>query len=196
MSAPPHPHLPPPGADGLGHLGGPASSTPARPGATSTPGTLGAPGNPGFARQGTARTVFRVAGVVLLVAGLALLVLGFSRFLLMTGEDEFSAPDPTVILANMGMFLGGGVIAGVGGAMVKAGFLGVATRYGAGEVAPVAKDTAAYLSDGEGLLGVGRTVDDAPRAAGPAVPGSFCGSCGSARGAGDRFCTGCGAPAA
>jgi hypothetical protein len=155
------------------------SSAPGRP----------TPGNPGFARQDTVRTWFRVLGIVLLVGGIAVSITGFARFALMGGEDSF--PGQGEILVNMAMFMGGGIVAGVGGTMVKAGFIGLAARYGAGELSPVAKDTAAYLSDGEGVLGVGRTVDD--RA--PATAGRFCGSCGAARG-NDRFCAGCGAPTA
>ena len=64
----------------------------------------------------------------------------------------------------------------VGGVCLQAGFIGAAARYGAGETAPVLRDTASYLTDGQGLLGVGRTVDDRPASA---SPGAFCAQCGS-----------------
>ncbi len=50
----------------------------------------------------------------------------------------------------------------------------------------MAKDSAAYLTDGEGLLGVGRTVDDHGGA------GPFCRSCGVRNDDDARYCDGCG----
>ena len=65
-----------------------------------------------------------------------------------------------------------------------------AARYGAGETMPVVKNSATYLSDGEGVLGVGRTVDDA--GAQRAVTGPYCLSCGRRNEEDARFCDGCG----
>ncbi|MBB6627259.1 zinc ribbon domain-containing protein [Nocardioides sp. KIGAM211] len=138
--------------------------------------------NPGFARQSGARTVFRVAAVVLALLGAYLLYRGFSTFANTDLDvEDTGAPD------GMLTFLGGGLC--LMGALVCAnlGFMGAAARYGAGETMPVVKDSAAYLSDGEGVLGVGRTVDDAP-----ARTGRFCSSCGVRNDDGARFCDACG----
>jgi hypothetical protein len=54
---------------------------------------------------------------------------------------------------------------------------------------PVAKDSAAYLTDGQGLLGVGRTVDDRTD---DARTGPFCTKCGVRNDEAARFCDACG----
>ena len=81
------------------------------------------------------------------------------------------------------------LLLGPAGWCLQAGFLGAASRYVAGETTPVIKDSAAYLTDGEGILGVGRTVDDAQE---PAT-GPFCSTCGTRNDADARFCDSCGA---
>jgi hypothetical protein len=43
----------------------------------------------------------------------------------------------------------------VGGWLLQLGFIGAGARYASGELAPVAKDTATFLTDGKGLLGIG-----------------------------------------
>ncbi len=56
---------------------------------------------------------------------------------------------------------------------------------------PTVKQSATYLSDGEGILGVGRTVGDrAP--GGSAAAGPYCRSCGVRNDEDARFCDGCG----
>jgi zinc ribbon protein len=146
------------------------STTPSTP--TSTP--------PGIQGQRTARNVFRVAGVVVLVAALYFLVTGFHD--LMTTDGE-----PTKFWM---MFVGIFGLA-VAGWCLQAGFMGAASRYVAGETMPTVKDSAAYLSDGEGVLGVGRTVDDAQKA--QAVTGPYCSTCGTRNDADASFCDSCGA---
>lgn len=142
---------------------------------------------PGFARQSQYRTVFRVLAVVLGVAAVAC----FVRFGILISR-ELAAFDNHALdgssdagLAPMGWFLGGGVAMVLAAVCANLGFMGAAARYGAGETMPVVKDSAAYLSDGEGILGVGRTVDDTP--AGP-----YCRQCGKRGDADARFCDGCG----
>ncbi|HQR28165.1 MAG TPA: hypothetical protein PLP61_14085, partial [Nocardioides sp.] len=120
---------------------------------------------PGGARQGTARTVFRVLGIALGGLGLVLVVVGFYRFA--TGGVGDQA-QPAFF-----MFVSGGVLLVVGFGLLSAGFMGAGARYAAGETAPVVKDSAAYLSDGEGILGVGRT------ARGPAAAGGASGAAGT-----------------
>ena len=64
------------------------------------------------------------------------------------------------------------------------------TRLAIGGAVPVVKDSAAYLTDGQGLLGVGRTVDDRP--AEQTATGPYCSSCGVRNDSSARFCDSCG----
>jgi hypothetical protein len=134
---------------------------------------------PGIRGQRTTRNVFRVAGVVILLASLWFLVTGFRD--LMTADEE-----PT----RFWMLFVGIFGLAVAGWCLQAGFLGAASRYVAGETMPVVKDSAAYVSDGEGMLGVGRTVDDAQPTA---TTGPFCSTCGTRNDADASFCDSCGA---
>ena len=152
------------------------------------------PAAPGLRNQAGARTSFRVIGLVLLVVGVGAAGYGFISF----AGGIFAADttlDPALPGASgMGrsflLFAGGGFVTVLGFWFFSAGFMGAAARYGAGGSMPVVKDSAAYLTDGEGLLGVGRTVDDAPRA--DAATGPFCSSCGVRNDASARFCDACG----
>ena len=132
--------------------------------------------NAAFARTRTTRNVLRVLGVVLLAAGLYLVVTGGMQFLDdMDSGSVDSGPGPVRRLGA------GGFLCVFGIGALNAGFLGAQARYAAGETMPVVKDSAEYLSDGEGVLGIGR-------AAGP-----FCSKCGVRNDRDARFCDGCGA---
>lgn len=131
--------------------------------------------NPGLRGQSTARSVFRVVGFVLLAVALYFIVTALREFFTL---QDFAEPTKFWML-----FVGLPLLA-VGAWCLQAGFMGVAARYAAGEGAPVLKDSAAYLTDGEGILGVGRTVDD--------EPSKFCSSCGNPAGVAARFCESCG----
>ena len=135
--------------------------------------------NPGLRGQSTARSIFRVAGPILLLAAVVLIGSAFVSFLNSMNSDSMDAP-----VGAMGRFGIGGLCLVVGGALTNLGYMGAAARYAAGETVPVIKDSAAYLTDGEGLLGVGRTVDD------PAS--KFCSSCGKPSPEAARFCESCG----
>lgn len=143
--------------------------------------------SPGYARQGTARTVFRILGIVLTVVGLLLVVSGFVRFVGGEPGDDLDS----AFLA----FAGGGVLAVVGFAFFNLGFMGASARYAAGETMPVVKDSASYLTDGEGVLGVGRTIDDAGATTAPKA-GPYCRACGQRNDDEARFCDACGQPLA
>jgi hypothetical protein len=153
----------------------------------STPSTHQQTAGPGLPGQSTARTVFRVLGCLLAPLGVVLVVVGFYDFA--TVEPTFDGPP-----SGLFVFAGGGFMAVVGFGFLNAGFLGTAARYSAGETMPVVKDSASYLSDGEGILGVGRTVDHG-RPAGASTTGAtgpFCRSCGTRNDQEARFCDGCG----
>jgi hypothetical protein len=135
---------------------------------------------PGIRGQRVARNVFRVVGVIALVAAVTFLVIGLKDFF--ASSDSFEGPHKfwMVFVGILGL--------AVAGWLLQAGFMGAASRYVAGETTPVIKDSAAYLTDGEGLLGIGRTVDDEhPKAIGP-----FCSKCGTQGDADASFCDRCG----
>ena len=140
---------------------------------------------PGLRGQSTARTVFRVLGCLLAPVGVVMVAVGFYQFA--TAEPTFDGP-PTGLF----VFAAGGIMAVVGFGFLNAGFLGTAARYGAIETMPVVKDSASYLTDGQGILGVGRTADDGRPASSTAAGGPFCRSCGTRNDQEARFCDGCG----
>ena len=142
--------------------------------------------HPGLRSQQGTRTVFRVLGLVLAPVGVLLVIVGFARFAGVGGESWSGDGAPPGFL----MFAGGGFLAVVGFGLLNAGFMGAAARYGAGETMPVLKDSAAYLSDGQGVLGVGRTADH--RQQQPVAAGPFCRSCGVGNDPDATFCDGCG----
>lgn len=137
---------------------------------------------PGLRGQSSARTTFRVVGLVLLVVALGLLGAGLADFFSSMNSQSMEGPH------DFWMVFVGILMLGPAGWCLQAGFLGTASRYVAGETMPVVKDSAAYLSDGQGVLGVGRTVDDAVPASGP-----FCSACGTRNDDGAKFCDSCGA---
>ena len=144
------------------------------------------PPGPGFRNQSAARTVFRVLGVLVVLAALAMMVFaGMELFTLEAFEE------PT----RFWMFFVGIPLLAVGGWLLQAGFMGAGARYASGELAPVAKDTAHYLSDGQGIMGVGTTTSGATASAttGTGSPtGPYCRSCGTRNDADARFCDSCG----
>ena len=137
---------------------------------------------PGLGNQDGTRTFLRALGLVLTLLGVVVFVWGLVKVF---GNTGFEGPEPSHVVA----FIGGLPLIGLGLMALNVGFLGTVARYGAGETMPVARDSAAYLSDGEGILGVGRTVDDAPPAA---TAGPYCRSCGVRNDPDARFCDGCG----
>jgi hypothetical protein len=139
------------------------------------------PPGPGFRNQSAARTVFRVLGVLVVLAALALMVVAGMEFFTLEGFEE-----PT----KFWMFFVGIPLLAVGGWLLQAGFLGAGARYASGELSPVAKDTAHYLTDGKGLLNVGTTTSGAASAGSPTGP--YCRSCGTRNDADARFCDSCG----
>jgi zinc-ribbon domain len=136
---------------------------------------------PGIRGQAAARTTFRVVGVVLLVVAVGFLAVGLADFF--GSMDSFDGPH-RFWMVFVGIF---GLA--VAGWCLQAGYMGAAPRYAAGEATPVVKDSAAYLTDGEGILGIGRTVDDAEQGA----AGPFCSRCGTRNDPDATYCDSCGA---
>jgi hypothetical protein len=139
---------------------------------------------PGFTRQQSARTAFRVAGVVLLFVALGFLANGLADFF--SSADTLDGPH------KFWMIFAGILLLGPAGWCLQAGFMGAASRYVAGETMPVVKDSASYLTDGQGFLGVGRTDSTPATSATDAESGPFCSHCGVRNDENARFCDGCG----
>lgn len=141
--------------------------------------------DPGFPDQARKRTVLRVVGGLCMAVALVLIGIALADFFSVFASDDFDRT-PT----KFWMFFLAMPFFAVGAGGLSYGFLGAAARYGAGETVPVVKDSAAYLTDGEGVLGIGRTVDDGPAEAG----GPFCRACGARNDVDARFCDSCGQP--
>lgn len=129
------------------------------------------PQRPGLRHQAGVRTALRVGGALVALAGLGLAVTAGVELFTLQG---FETPH------KFWMGIVGLPLLGVGLMMLQLGFSGAGARFAAGEYAPVVKDTAGYLSDGKGILGVGAT-------------GPYCRGCGIRNDAEARFCDSCGA---
>jgi ribosomal protein L40E len=96
--------------------------------------------NPNDERQQSSRGTLRGLGCLLVVAGGAFLIVGMVDFFRSFGTFE----PPTLFWC---CFVGIPML-GIGGALLKFGFMGAVTRYMANEVAPVGKDVVNYMVDG------------------------------------------------
>lgn len=139
-------------------------------------------------RTSGTRTTLRVLGVVLLLAGLVVGGIGISGFLDQANSADLEPGFGPILMIGAGGFL---CVFGLGA--INAGTIGAQSRYVAGETMPTLKQSASYLSDGEGIMGVGRTVDDGAAAGTQSATGPFCRSCGVRNDEDARFCDGCGA---
>ncbi len=133
------------------------------------------------------KRALQVVGPVVLIVGIIFSAVGL--------HDLFSAEDgrPTLFwMAFIGLLL-----AGYGLTLCKWAFLGEISRYGAGEVASVARDSLDYL----GLSAMSICTNCGASSAATAKFCSSCGraltvacrSCGQANAAGVEFCQNCGA---
>lgn len=120
---------------------------------------------PELRNQSGLRNFLRVGGIAAVVVGVVLIALALHD--MFDASSHFDSGPGRVWL----MFIGIPLL-GVGSTMLKAGFLGTATTYAAGEVTPTVKSTLDYLGAG---------------------PAATCRSCGETVGANARFCDRCGA---
>jgi len=139
---------------------------------------------PGLRGQTAVRNAFRVVGIAVLVVAVIFLGTGLQDFFDSSGSFEGPHKFWMVFVGIFGLAIAGWCL--------QAGFMGAASRYVAGETTPVIRDSASYLTDGEGFLGVGRTVDDQPQQT-TAATGPFCSKCGTRNDADASFCDRCGA---
>ena len=143
------------------------------------------------------RNTLRALGFVLAAIGAIFSLIAAVDFF--TSLDSFEQPD------RFWMAFVGLPLFGIGMKLIGAGYLGTITRYGAGEVAPVAKDALNYLKDpahsSDDLISCGSCGTKARPDA------RFCDSCGAALGtvctecntrndADSKFCDNCGKPLA
>jgi hypothetical protein len=135
--------------------------------------------------QGCLRTI----GPVMVVVGLILTAIGLVSFFSAFGS--FSPP------RYFRCALIGLPMTGIGLSICKFGFMGAVTRYVAGEVAPVGKDTINYMADGtkEAVRDVAATVADGIRS-GATAEAAACPKCNAENDPDARFCKNCGAPLA
>lgn len=122
------------------------------------------PPDPGLDNQADVRSTLRLVGWLALVLGIVLTGMAMIDFFSAFGS--FEQP------RNFWMGFVGVPLIAIGSWMLKAGYLGVASRYLAGEVTPTVRDA----------LGQIRSAD----------PGRACADCGAANDADAAFCDSCG----
>jgi ribosomal protein L40E len=134
-----------------------------------------APG-PGLRQQAATRSWLRVGGAVALGVGIILSAIAMLDFF--AAFNSFEQPK-NFWLAFIGLPL-----MAIGATALKAGYLGPASRYVAGELTPTVRDAL-------GALGVGTTAPVCPSCgASNAADAKFCDDCGTAL---QRTCASCGA---
>jgi ribosomal protein L40E len=144
--------------------------------------------DPGLREQAGVRTGLRIGGAIALGAGIVLAAVALIDFV--TAFGSFEQP------RNFWMGFVGLPLIAIGSALLKAGYIGPASRYVAGELAPTVRDGLGAL----GLTGARScsscgAANDADAtfcdACGAALS-RMCPSCGAANDADARFCDGCG----
>jgi len=148
---------------------------------------------PKLPQQAGLRTFLQVGGPVVAGIGLIFTIAGMADFFSSFGS--FAPP------TNFWMVFIGMPMLAVGLGMMRIGYLGPATRYVAGEVAPTVKDTLAYLGVGaaEGQVKCpacgGASPTDASFCNHCGAPlGVVCASCGHRNAPGASFCDHCAKP--
>jgi hypothetical protein len=124
--------------------------------------------DPSLQQQASVRTALRVGAAILLGIGLVLTAAGLVSFFGSFNDPAQGMP------RNFWMAFVGLPLVAIGGSLVRAGYLGPASRYVAGEVTPTIRDTI-------GALGIGQAEQ-------------VCAACGHHNDADSRFCNACGKP--
>ena len=143
---------------------------------------------PGVKNQDTTRSVLRIAGAIAALVGVVLVVLAFADFFSVMSAGP-AGMATTGLPSKFFLAFIGLPLLGAGISMLRAGYLGVATKYVAGETIPTVKQSLEYLTDGQGVDNLGRT---APPSGQPAA-GPFCRACGTRNDVDAAFCDSCGA---
>jgi ribosomal protein L40E len=124
--------------------------------------------DPGLRNQESVRSLLRIGGWIAISVGIVLTAIALIDFFSAFGS--FGAP------TNFWLAFIGLPLIAIGSWMLKAGYLGPASRYLAGEVTPTLRDTLGALGVGSGQL--------------------VCASCGGANAPDAKFCDDCGRPLA
>ena len=145
--------------------------------------------DPGLRDQASVRSALRLGGPIVFGIGLLLTAIALIDFFSSFGS--FGGMPTNFWMAFIGL-----PMMGIGWAMIQAGYLGSATRYVAGEVAPTLRDTIGALGFGSeaACASCGAANDRTARfcaQCGKAMV-TTCAACGAQSEPGARFCSGCG----
>ncbi len=134
------------------------------------------------------RDLLRVVGILLVTAGGIFLIVGLVDFFRAFGGNR---PPELFWCAFVGILL-----LGLGLTTCRFAFLGMVSRYIAGEVAPVAKDTFNYLADetSEGVRTIAKSIDEGIGGHNEEPMLIRCHKCNTINPADARFCRNCGVP--
>ncbi len=130
--------------------------------------------------------MLRVIGPIVAAAGLLFMLAGFIDFFTCDGMPQYF----WCFFVGMPIFF-------VGSVLSKFGYMGSITRYMAGEMAPVAKDTFNYMADGtqEGVKTLAKAVGEGlSSGSGAAATVILCHKCNAENDKDAKFCSQCGAP--
>ncbi|WP_310964789.1 zinc ribbon domain-containing protein [Nocardioides terrisoli] len=130
---------------------------------------------PGLVHQRGVRNTLRLVGAVLLVVSVVFFIMGL--------VDFFAAMSPSSLDSTphrFWMLFVGVILFAPAAWCLQAGFFGAAARFAMGEAAPVVKQSAGYLTDGTGVLGIGAEQ-------------RTCAQCGVENDGAAKFCDSCGA---
>ena len=131
------------------------------------------------------RSTLRMMGPVICGIGLILTIIGIGNFFASFGSFE---PPRYFWCAFIGLPL-----MAVGGKLSLFGYMGAITRYQAGEMAPVGKDTFNYLADGtKGGVKTMASAVGAGLSEGMSGQSADCPSCGTSNDKDAKFCDECG----
>ena len=133
------------------------------------------------------RNTFRTIGPIVLGIGVLSLIIGLADFISSMGTMRVP------YFFFVGAF--GALLIPIGLGLTSMGYMGAMTRYQAGEMAPVAKDTTNYMADGirPAIKSVTSAVVEGIVEAGKP---QFCTQCGVRNDADAKFCKACGTPQA
>ena len=147
-------------------------------------------GQPIGPRHRSAQRVLRVVGPLVALTGLVFVVIGAVS--LFSAGEEFGPP------RHFWCGFVGLPLLFVGLVMTGYGFMGALARYGAGEIAPIAKDTFNYMAAGtsDGVRSLAQAVGEGlAEGRGGSAPNTvvLCHKCNAENSIGSRFCSQCGA---
>ena len=145
--------------------------------------------DPGLRNQASVRSALRVAGP--LVFGIGLLLTAIAMIDFFSSFGSFGAMPTNFWMAFIGL-----PMMAIGWAMIQAGYLGSASRFVAGEVAPTLRDAIGTIRSGSGVAcaacGAANEVTAHFCAQCGKPMAAVCAACGAANEPGGRFCNACG----